>query len=371
MYRSTPSERPDVFLARLIGRIEGCTNPESAELLDDGETIVFGNCALMVGHTAYREGKGIVYLPGEAFISRARITARDRVELEERRLLQGLTATLGCDILRRGTPRFPGGTVFMDEGGNPVTRADRQSITDRHETTPRIVAFDPYQGKLLGHLPLGPKSDLARRYNGLDQPNGLGIARNGDIYVGDIPNGNPVAQLPSPVPSAVYRIPYEAIDAFAAGEPGSADQVQRVVMPGWVNGITLSKADDTCWAVSCSLHDTVKGGIYQVSREDFVAGVQPAPIITGLGIVDGVGVTERGTVLASTPVTGEVHAFTLDGRHIVLRISGDQKIVRMPADFNVCYPRVLNGEPALLVTDISVGRQPGDGSVAVVDITGL
>jgi len=224
---------------------------------------------------------------------------------------------------------------------------------------------------VLGHVPLGPDSALGRRFNGVDQPNGLGLTSNGDIVVGDIPNGNPVSQLPPPVPSAVYRIPHEAIDGLANGSEGAADTIQRIPMPGWVNGITFSKEDDSCWAVSCSLHDPAVGGIYQLAPDHFASGVQPAPVISGLGILDGVGVTRRGTIVASTPVSGEVHAFTRDGRHLVLRLADDQKIVRMPADFNVCYPRALAGEPALLVTDISVGRQPGDGSVTVVDIAGL
>jgi hypothetical protein len=371
MYRSRPSDQPDLFSARLIGRIEGCTNPESAELLDDGETIVFGNCALTVGHPAYRDGKGIVYLAGEAFISRARIVGHGGVELDRRRLISGLTGTLGCDILRRGTARFPAGTVFMNEGGNPVSSADRKSLVPSERNAPRIVAFDPIRGELLGSLPLGPGSPIARKFNGIDQPNGLGIAPNGDLYVGDIPNGNPVAQLPAPVPSAVYRIPYGALDALAANEPAAAEAVQRIPMPGWVNGITLSKTDDSCWAVSCSQHDPVGGGIYRLDPEDFIQGIQPDPVIAGLGILDGIGITRRGTILASTPVSGEVHAFTSEGEHKLIRLEDDEKIVRMPADFNVCYPLVLNGEPALLVTDISVGRQPGDGSVAVVDISGL
>jgi hypothetical protein len=111
--------------------------------------------------------------------------------------------------------------------------------------------------------------------------------------------------------------------------------------------------------------------LYQLGADDFTSGRLPSPTVAGLGILDGVGVTRRGTLLASTPVTGEIHAFGREGSHQVIRIETDEKVVRMPADFNVCYPSALNGEPALLVTDISVGRAPTDASVAVVDISGL
>ena len=58
-----------------LGVIEGCTNPESAEMLADGETFVFGNCALGVGFPWFRDGAGLVYLEGQAFVSRARVGA--------------------------------------------------------------------------------------------------------------------------------------------------------------------------------------------------------------------------------------------------------------------------------------------------------
>jgi len=47
------SETPSIWKAPLLGRIEGCTNPESCDLLPDGETFVFGNCALIarIGRT--------------------------------------------------------------------------------------------------------------------------------------------------------------------------------------------------------------------------------------------------------------------------------------------------------------------------------
>jgi hypothetical protein len=371
MYRSIPAEQPAIYHGRLIGRIDGCTNPESAELLPDGQTFVFGNCTLMVGHPAYRQGKGIVYIKGAAFVSKARIASRTEVVLEKRELITGLTATLGCDILPRATKRFPAGTAFINEGANPITERGGTHIADRARTKPRIVAFDPVRGEVLGEIPLDVESDFAKHRNGIDQPNGLAITPGGDIIVGDIPNGNPVSQLPPPVPAAIYRIPHAAIDDIAERTEGGARSVQRVETPGFINGLTASKQDGSCWAVSCSSHDPVKGGLYRIEDNDFVTGRQPTATVAGLGILDGVGVTRRGTLLASTPLTGEIHAFGQDGSHQVIRIEGGEKTVRMPADFNVCYPNALSGEPALLVTDISVGRVPGDASVAVVDISGL
>ncbi|WP_028713460.1 hypothetical protein [Paracoccus sp. J55] len=372
MYMSDASDSPGIFRARVIGSITGCTNPESAELLPDGETFVFGNCALMVGHPAYRGGKGIVYLDKQAFISRAKIVNRDTVVLDERKLIDGLTATLGCDVLPVATDNFPAGTVFICEGANPITAPGGDSLFDPDTTYPRLLAFDPVAGKILGQIPLEEEGEIGQVYNRIDQPNGLAINGAGDIFFGDIPNGNPVSQLPPPVPSAIYRIPHDDIDYISDNMRSTGDAVQRIPTPGFVNGLTVSKDDDTLWMVSCSVHDPVKGGCYRITLEDFEAGVQPEPVIKGLGIIDGIAVSKRGTVFASTPQSGEIHAFGKDGSHKVIRIGDqDDRIVPMPADFNICYPKALDGEPALLVTDIAVGRAPETASVVVVDITGL
>lgn len=361
---------PEPFEARLLGRIEGCTNPESAELLCDGEHFVFGNCTLTVGIPSYRGGQGIVYKRSEAFISLARLSRDGEVSLLSRRHMDGLTATLGIDILRKGTSNFPEGTAFIAEGGNPILD-DNDLVNPDTDAKPRLMAFDGLKGQSLGALRLDTDSPIGRKFNRIDQPNGAAIDAKGNLYVGDIPNGNPDADGPPPVPSAVYRIPHGAVDAIAAGDMQAAAAVTRILIPGFVNGLTSSPLDDAIWAVSCSAHDPAGGGLYRLSPDDFDSGTLRDPVIRDIGLfLDGVGVTRRGTLLASTPITGEIHAFTVDGTHLTIK-AGGENIVRMPADFNVCYPAATGGEPCLLVTDISVGTPPGGGSVAVVEIQGL
>jgi hypothetical protein len=354
---------------RLMGVLDGCTNPESAELLPDGETIVFGNCRLVVGLPFFRAGKALVYLRGEAFVSRARLSAEGKLEVEERHLIDGLSATLGCDVLRTDTADFPAGTVFHVAGGGPVTDGERAALV---APEPEVLIYDPLRGALLGRLPLGPDSVLGRRFNGLEQPNGCAVDSKGTLYVGDIPNTNPDPDpaAPPPVPPAVYRIPAGAIRGLVDGVEGAADEVRRVVMPGYVNGLTISPLDDVCWAVSCSVVDPVKGGLYRLDAEAFETGVQPDPVHRDLGVLDGVGVTRRGTQIVSNPRTGDITAFPVDGPPVLL-VSDEPHPVKAPADFNVVYPTALGGEPALLVPDIGVGYAPGTASIAVFDLTGL
>jgi hypothetical protein len=355
------------FVGELLGVVEGCTNPESAEMLDDGETFVFGNCALGVGFPWFREGQGLVYLHGQAFVSRARVSGDGVVSLEERHLIEGLTTTLGCDVLRVATEEFPAGTVLMATGGKPVT----VDGSGPGQARPHVLAFSPSTGRVLGKIPLWDGSQIAKRFNGLEMPNGLAIGPDQVLYVTDCPHTNPSldpAALP-PAPPAVYAIPFESFGPLVRDEPGAADAVQRVVMPGYVNGATVSPIDGTCWAVSCSETDPVKGGIYNLAPHAFHTGVQPPAVHHGLGLLDGVGVTRRGTVLAGNALTNEIHAFTNGGDHFI--VTAPDLPTRMPADFNVVYPRCLDGEPALLIPDIRVPSEPGSANVSVLAVAGL
>ncbi len=365
------TSNPRIWNAKLLGRIEGCTNPESCDLLPDGETFVFGNCAMSLGHPAYRKGAGLVYVKGHAFVSRGRVSSQGEVRLIDRQLVSGLTATLGLDILRRRAGRFPEGSVFIAEGANPATQPGEDVLIDRNAMKPRALVFDPMTGRIIGEIGLHKDSPIGRRFGAFDQPNGLTFDMAGNLYVGDIPNGNPVQAFPPPSTPGVYRIPHAALDALAEGDDNAASGVRRIDTRGFINGLAASPLENVVWAVSCLPDlDPANGGIYRLEPDDFENNNHPEPIIRDMGLVDGVGCTRRGTLLASTPLTGEVHAFASNGDHYTIKIGGEN-IVRMPADFNVCYPAALKGEPAILTPDISVGAPPGDASVCVVDISGL
>jgi len=361
---------PQALKVAVLARIEGCTHPESADMLPDGEHVVFGNCAMTLGIASYRGGKALVYIEGEAFISLARFTAAG-AEVVNSRLITGQTGTLGLDILRRGTTAFPEGTVFQAAGGNPVVAPGEDRIADEPERLrSQALAYDPITGRILGCVPLWAGTPIADKFNAFDQPNGLAVNADGDLFVGDIPNGNPVDVLPPPVPSAVYRIPHASLDALSRCEPGSAADVQRILTPGFVNGVTVSPVDGLCWIVSCSSHDEAEGALYRLTDADWDAGVLPEPAIGGLGVLDGVCFTRRGTAFVTNPRTGEVIALLADGDHRV--VLGDGKpAARNPADINVCYPAHRNGEPVLIVPDVSVAAGAGEGSVTFLDISGL
>jgi hypothetical protein len=353
---------------RVLGFFEGCTNPESAELLPDGETVIIGNASMAVGMPWFRDGKALVYIEGAAFLSRARIAADGCMSIEKRVLASGLTATLGCDVLHHATGRFPAGTLMIATGGGPAATPDGLPAQAR----PHVLAVDPMAGDVLGRIPLWAGSDIAARFNALEMPNGLAVGHDGTVFVSDMPNTNPDPSPTAPpfVQPAVYALPHDALDALADGEPGAAEALTRVVMPGFVNGLAVSPLDGACVAVSCSrAFDPVNGGIYVLTMDDFASGRQPNPLHRDLDPIDGVGVTRRGTIVVSNPLTGRLRAIMADG--VRADLEPDDWPVAYPADINVVYPTALSGEPALLVPDVSVGRPEGTGVVGVLDLSGL
>ena len=366
------SADPATHDLRLIGRIDGCTHPESAEMLPDGEHFLFGNCAMKVGVAPYRGGAGPVYIDGQAYVSVGRIDPQGNVSLVQEKMVTGLTGTLGCDVLTVATGKFAAGYVFQARGGCPLMASEDADtlIEDPAEFRSQVLVFDVERRRQAGSIPLWEGTEFARQFNAINQPNGLAINAKGDLFVGDIPHGNSVSVLPPPVPSAVYRIPHDAIDGVADGHPQAVAMVRRVFTPGFVNGLTVSPVDGECWMVSCSSHDEAGGAVYRLTDTEFESGALPEPSVTGLGVLDGVTFTKRGTLFVTNPRTGEIHMFTTGGAHKLIRLDGE-KPWRSPADINVCYPKALGGEPALLVPDVAVASGPGESSVSLLDLSGL
>jgi outer membrane protein assembly factor BamB len=357
---------------RILARIDSATNPESAEMLDDGETLIYGNCTMVMGNPHHRGGKSLVYLQGQAFMSQARLTGEGEVTVTSQRLVEGLTGTLGSEVHRIGTRLWPAGTGLTACGGRPFAKDIESPLGSEDDARQQIYAFDPLTGESRGRIALWKDSPIAKALgHHVEMPNGIAVAPNGDIYLADNPNSDPVAAKPPPVPSCAYRIPYESIDALLEDDAAAAATVQTVEWEGWFNGIAASPLDGSAWAVTCSYDDPLNGAVIRIDADDFAAGRLPDPFVKDLGICDGVAVSRRGTVFATNPIEKEIFAFPVDGSRQRFVIDGARLPVANPADVNVIYPAFLGGEPALTVGDICVGWKPGTAQILVLDIAGL
>jgi len=341
-------------------------------MLDDGETLLFGNCTLAMGNPHMRGGAALVYLEGQAFISKARIDGAGRASVVKRHLVRGLTATLGTEVYRRGTGLWPAGTGLTACGGQPFVPDEDGPLAPPEAGRQQVYAFDPADGSPRGRIALWPGSPVAKAVgHHVEMPNGLAVAPNGDIYVADNPNSNPAGWTPPPVPACVYRIPAEAVDGLLQDDPAAAALVRAVPFEGWFNGVAASPGDGAAWVVSCSSHDPVKGGIFRLDAVDFAAGRLPDPFVRDLGVLDGVALSRRETVFASNPRTNQLFAFPSGGGALLLTGADGPLPFGNTADINVVYPKFLDGEPALTVGDIVVGSPPGTGKIALLSIEGL
>src|SRR5690606_20098489 len=152
----------------------------------------------MLGHPRYQTPPGLVYLQGEAFVSQARITSRDSFELVQRRFIDNLTSTLAVDMLRTATRRFPLGTALQVVGGRPISKPGAATLVEGDELQQQVLAYDPLGGAILGRIPLWAGSAIAAKFNALEQPNGLALDGEGNLYVGDMLNGDPDGRVTVP-----------------------------------------------------------------------------------------------------------------------------------------------------------------------------
>jgi hypothetical protein len=164
------------------------------------------------------------------------------------------------------------------------------------------VIFDPGSGKCLGKICLGMKSEFAKITGApVMLVNALAFDLQGNLYIVDTGFGHNTYQPEFKYAGGTWKVPAESIDALAAGEaPPSPPQF--IPNPSWPDGVEVSPITGDIWIntvmpVIDGVPDPYKGGMWALRDVDFVKGVQPDALYTGLGRLDGLDFTVRGTCL--------------------------------------------------------------------------
>ena len=114
--------------------------------------------------------------------------------------------------------------------------------------------------------------------------------------------------------------------------------------------------------------DPAKGGIYALSKDDFLKGSLPAPMDRGLGALDGLDFTKGGLML-NTQIKGDVDAAIYvhcpGGAAQVLSIDGQLAQLTGPADLAIA-PAAGGGQLVVVPELFARDASPGDDEVTVL-----
>ncbi len=272
-------------------------NPEGALTSMDGEYLFVSNSALH-GHP----DKPFAWTEKAGSISKLKIGPGGSLTLIDRCLLKDLTGPLGMACANKSTAKFPRGSIYATAGSGPMALADGTPITDQSRHKPKIVIFDPGSGQILGEIGLCMKSAFAKITGApLMLVNALAFDKMGNLYIVDTGFGCDTYKPAFKYAGGTWKVPAESIDALAAGETPPSP-LQFIPNPSWPDGVEVSPITGEVWIntvmpVMEGVPDPYKGGMWALRDVDFVNGKQPDPLFTGLGRLDGLDFTVRGTCL--------------------------------------------------------------------------
>jgi len=272
-------------------------NPEGALTSMDGEYLFVSNSAL---HGDASKPFGWTEKAGS--ISKLKIGPDGSLTLLDRVFIKDLTGPLGMACANKSTAKFPRGSIYATAGSGPMALPDGTPITDQSRHKPKIVIFDPGSGEILGEIGLCMKSAFAKITGApVMLVNALAFDKAGNLYIVDTGFGCDTYKPAFKYAGGTWKVPAESIDALAAGEPPPSPP-QFVPNPSWPDGVEVSPITGEVWIntvmpVMEGVPDPYKGGMWALRDIDFVKGTQPDPLFTGLGRLDGLDFTVRGTCL--------------------------------------------------------------------------
>ncbi len=339
-------------------------NPEGALFSMDGQYLFISNSALH-GHP----DKPFGWVEGGGSISKLEVGPGGSLKLIDRHFIKDLTGPLGMAVMNVGTNKFPRGTIFATAGSAPMALPDGTPITEPERHKPKIIAFDPGSGNILGKICLGATSIFAKVSGGpLSLVNALAFDKAGNLYIVDTGFGHDTYKPAFRYVGGTWKIPVESIDALAEGKPAPS-RPQFVPNPSWPDGVEVSPITGEVWintVMPPPLEDPYKGGMWALRAADFEKGVQPPPLFTGLGRLDGLDFTVRGTCI-QTEIGGtpnSVVVVPLGGRPHKLALEPDVELAG-PADVDI--KTLADGSYLLVVPELTaLDPTPWDDEITVI-----
>ncbi|MFH0872732.1 MAG: hypothetical protein V1878_09640 [bacterium] len=349
---------------KVVNVLAAFDNPEGALCSMDGKWLFVSNSAL---HGDANKPFG--WVEGGGSISRCEIGPNGELKMDSRIFIKDLTGPLGMAVLNVNTNKFPRGTIFATAGSGPMALPDGTPITDPKRHKPKLLAFDPDSGKILGEIKLCANSIFAK-INGapLILVNALAFDKKGNLYIVDTGFGYDTYKPAFPYKGGVWKIPVESIDALAEGKT-PASLPQFIFNQSWPDGVEVSPITGKVWyntVMPPNDADPFKGAYWAVDDSDFKMGAQPAPLAKGLGRLDGLDFTVRGTCL-QTEISGSPNSIVvtpLGGGPYRLALEPDT-VLSGPADIDI--KTLADGSYLVFVPELTaLDPTPWDDEVTVI-----
>ncbi len=274
--------------------IEGLHRPESCAFSLDGTELFVTS----VASGTYGPDDNFLLACGQGFISKLRVGPDGQAEMIDRQFVKGLDAPLGTTVLPKATLRFPAGTLFVNVGFWLQGSAQGDYTKDPAALGTGITAIDPETGRILGHIPVGTGSQVAKALGfacyGL---NGATFDADGNFYAAESGQA-PTTAPPQTGRAGILRIAHGALDALAAGQPGDGIAFQS--LPFGPNGVTWRNRGNAIYAVTSGGGDDPRDqAVFRIPVKDFPLAEPPAALATGLGKLDAIVFTPAGTAIVS------------------------------------------------------------------------
>ncbi|MCC7406651.1 MAG: hypothetical protein IT442_01170 [Phycisphaeraceae bacterium] len=328
-------------------RLPRFNKPESCAFSLDGRFLYVTNCA------SGEHGPGMTFglLPGEGAISKLAVGSEGNLKVVDLRWATGLTAPLGITVLPVPTDRFPAGSLFINVGFYMQCDNDGTPVTDPRKWGTGVIILDGESGELLGKIDCGPDGPVVKA---LGRPifglNGATFDKDGHFYAAEV--GSPDGKTPP----GILRLSHHDLDALTLTPVGaSSDASQTIAGVAFTpfergpNGLAYDETTDAIYFVTSDGPAPKGGAVYAIPRGAFPLDPnQPklAPIVDGLGSLDGLVFTPAGHILVSR-----------SGGDLALIRSGQQ-----PQTLELGSPPVKFRSPS----DIKLHKLDDDSAIVVI-----